>query len=485
MEKVKLKKLVEKPISGEWGDEDTLGDGINIIRTTNFSKSGIIDYSNLTRRLIQKKNKKGELEIDVEKIESKKLIDEDIIIEKSGGGPNSPVGRVVYFEGKDDQLYLCNNFTAILRPKKNLINARYLFYQFSYLYLIGKVKKYQNQTTGLFNLKLPRYLDVEIKIPNKEQQVLVVAQLNKIQELINERKETIVLLDDYKLSLFLEMFLENPESNKWEFKVISKTKIFESTQYGTALKANDEGNGMPVLRMNNITYSGKISLDNIKWVEFSDTEKEKLELNDRDVLFNRTNSPKLVGKTGVWAEGNGYTFAGYLIRIVLNESLMNPYYFSGYFNSHYGKKVLANKARPSGSMSNLSATTLRKQKILIPPINLQIKYEVESNKISLQKHKYEESLIFLERLFQAKLHNAFSENADINEDKIFEDLIKDFTINDLKKGERIEYLLSWLKKNKFSNIENYETAIEKLLHLLEDGTIKQYISKNNIKIKKG
>ena len=94
MNKTLLKDLIEKPITGEWGLE---GNRIKVLRSTNFSNKGVIDLKNLVFR-----------DIPEHKIVSKKLKKGDIIIEKSGGGPNQPVGRVVYFDL--DEEFICNNF---------------------------------------------------------------------------------------------------------------------------------------------------------------------------------------------------------------------------------------------------------------------------------------------------------------------------------------------------------------------------------------
>ena len=91
-----------KPLSGEWGQEPSDGRGVKVLRTTNFTDSGYIDYSNVVMRQIESK-----------KVEAKSLIDGDILIEKSGGSDNKPVGRVVYYQETSEN-YLFNNFTAFI-----------------------------------------------------------------------------------------------------------------------------------------------------------------------------------------------------------------------------------------------------------------------------------------------------------------------------------------------------------------------------------
>lgn len=91
---------VVKVISGSWGTEDIEGNGVNIIRTTNFRNDGKIDFSDIVKRSFLKKvvDEKGRERfiVDHDRINNNKLLHGDIIIEKSGGGPETPVGRVVF-----------------------------------------------------------------------------------------------------------------------------------------------------------------------------------------------------------------------------------------------------------------------------------------------------------------------------------------------------------------------------------------------------
>ena len=142
MKQYRLDEIFEKPISGEWGNELSENKiGVKVIRTTNFTNKGMLDLKDVVER-----------DIDTIKYDKKRLRCGDIIIEKSGGSPNQPVGRVVIFE-KNMENYFCNNFTSILRPKEGF-NSKYLLYMLMNLYMQKKVLKFQNKTTGIINLKL-------------------------------------------------------------------------------------------------------------------------------------------------------------------------------------------------------------------------------------------------------------------------------------------------------------------------------------------
>jgi len=140
-----IQDLISAKISGEWGIDPVSDNFVKVLRTTNFSNEGRLNLSSVVER-----------EIDEVKVQKKKLQYGDIIIEKSGGSPNQPVGRVVFFDIDDGNTYLCNNFTSILRPCDKVF-PRYLFYCLFALHLRKKTLAYQNKTTGIINLQECKY----------------------------------------------------------------------------------------------------------------------------------------------------------------------------------------------------------------------------------------------------------------------------------------------------------------------------------------
>jgi len=144
-------QYIQDSYPGEWGVDDNDGTGIKVIRTTNFTNNGKLDLSNVVTRIIEEK-----------KVNRKGIQKYDTILERSGGTADNPVGRVVLFE--DDGVYLCNNFTQVLRFKD--INPRFAFYALYYFYQTNKtaIRGMGNKTTGIQNLNMSKYL--EIGIPN-------------------------------------------------------------------------------------------------------------------------------------------------------------------------------------------------------------------------------------------------------------------------------------------------------------------------------
>ncbi len=123
--------------------------------------------------------------------------------------------------------------------------------------------------------------------------------------------------------------------------------------------------------MNNLGYDGVWDLFNLKHVALAGADQEKYTVRPGDLLFNRTNSPELVGKAGVWELDKPFAFAGYLIRVRFDEKPVLPDYVSGYLNSVPGKWYLFDRAKPSNTMSNFSASMFAEIPLGVPPLPLQ------------------------------------------------------------------------------------------------------------------
>ncbi|HQB10861.1 MAG TPA: restriction endonuclease subunit S, partial [bacterium] len=210
MKLVKIKDVILNKISGEWGEEADESNSTPVIRTANFRNNGKVDFDNLVFR-----------NIPTHKINAKRLIDGDVIIEKSGGSPTQPVGRVVFFANSFGKTFLCNNFTSILRPDKELVFPEFLFYVLFYNHKMGKTLRFQNKTTGIINLQLDKYLESEIPLPSLAEQIQIATVLSKAEDLIAKRKEGIELLDEFVKSTFLEMFGDPVRNEKgWDKKTL-------------------------------------------------------------------------------------------------------------------------------------------------------------------------------------------------------------------------------------------------------------------------
>ena len=157
---------------------------------------------------------------------------------------------------------------------------------------------------------------------------------------------------------------EFPKS--WIWTDVGKTT--SQVQYGTSIKADaDEKNGILILRMGNI-QDGILDLSDLKYVSKNNEDISSFYVHQGDILFNRTNSPELVGKCAIVDDDIKAIFASYLIRIKCYSDILLSNYLCWWIMSPFGRQW-ARFVRTDGvSQSNINATKLKSLQIPLPPL---------------------------------------------------------------------------------------------------------------------
>jgi type I restriction enzyme S subunit len=162
------------------------------------------------------------------------------------------------------------------------------------------------------------------------------------------------------------------KANGWKSMRLGAIALM--SQYGLSCPASADGD-VPMLRMNNLTTDGKLDTSDLAYVRLSNDEFEKYRLQKGDLLFNRTNSNELVGKTTLFELDEDYVFASYLIRFKLNPKLVDPRFVTYFFNTDESKDYLRKLASKGVSQSNINPTIL-KERFFVPVPPLQAQTEI-------------------------------------------------------------------------------------------------------------
>lgn len=245
----------------------------------------------------------------------------------------------------------------------------------------------------------------EVDIPPLSEQQRIAAILDKADELRRKRKRATELLDSLAQSIFLEMFGE-PTTNRHSLRFGRIGDLLDEVQYGTSEKAGETGD-YPILRMGNVTNDGRIIVNDLKYIDLNEKDVDKFTVRKGDILFNRTNSADLVGKTAVFDKDERFAFAGYLVRARVREGV-SPDYISGYLNSRHGKATLRGMAKSIVGMANINAKEMQSIKILIPDTFSQRAFSSALSAITTQRSEYTGQLQSLESLFSSLQQRAFS-----------------------------------------------------------------------------
>lgn len=250
-----------------------------------------------------------------------------------------------------------------------------------------------------------KYLkDIQVPFPSLTTQQKIAAILDAADAYRQKTKALIEKYDQLAQSLFLEMF-GDPATNPKGWEVVTIRDMVCEVKYGTSSKAGEKG-AYPYLRMNNITYQGFMDLTDLKYIDISISEREKYLVRKGDVIFNRTNSKELVGKTGLITSNEEMVIAGYLIRIRVNE-FANPYFLWAHLNSKWAKLILMNMCKNIVGMANINAQEMQSIKILKAPLTLQTQFADRIQWIEAQKQQARAALAKADELFNSLLQRAF------------------------------------------------------------------------------
>lgn len=319
-----------------------------------------------------------------------------------GNGAN--VGLCLYYDGKFEayqRTYILNNFKGYLK---------YLYFNLLFDWKRYNSNKQFGSATNY--IKLSNITEYPIPLPPLNEQKRIVDKverlldkINQAKQLIEESKESFELrraailykafrgeltvnwrelnpnvgtAEDFILkvhnleeknvkkkankSIVHEPF-KLPKSWKW----VRLEELIQHSSYGTSSKTNDDPNGIPVLRMGNIV-DGRLDLTNLKYLPADHEDIQKLKIEENDLLFNRTNSYELVGKTAIVSKeiAGKMTYASYLVNVRLYYKEILAQYICYYINSFLGRNYLLSMVTQQVGQANINATKLASLVIPLP-----------------------------------------------------------------------------------------------------------------------
>ena len=256
-----------------------------------------------------------------------------------------------------------NNHAHALRPKRDILADYWLIYFLNYSNL-------QSYITGVTVPKLnqEKMCSIAVPIPSLSEQQSIVDYLDSAFAKIDAMKANAEKALNEAKALFqasLKEMLEPKEG--WEEKKLGD--ICSDIRYGTSTPSNENGE-YKYLRMNNITNDGFLDVSHYKTISLPEKELEKCLVKRGDIIFNRTNSRELVGKSCVFTEDENMVIAGYLIRIRLKEGF-EPQFITYSMNLQRSLGLFQHLIVGAVHQANISANNIQKVIINYPPLSEQ------------------------------------------------------------------------------------------------------------------
>lgn len=390
-------------LNGLWKGENPPFVNIGVIRNTNFTKDGDLDDTDIAY-----------LDVEAKKLDKRRLQFGDIILEKSGGGPKQPVGRVALFD-KNEGTYSFSNFTAALRVRNpDEIDFRFLHKYLYWTYLSGVTEGMQSHSTGIRNLDGNAYKTIKFSFPLLSEQLRIAGILDKAFEGIAIAKAN-AEKDLQNARALFESYLQAAFTQCGEGWTEKKFGDLAEFRNGINFTKSSEGESIKIIGVKDFQNSYWAPLDNLDIVTTDGAIPLANLLRENDFLFVRSNgNMKLIGRCLlVRAISERITHSGFTIRARLNAGSVIPKYLCHFFKSNKVRQQMINsgigtniKSLNQGALSELviPLPTIAEQKKIVHKLDL---VSIEAQRLeAIYRHKIAE----LGELKKSLLHQAFNGN---------------------------------------------------------------------------
>lgn len=409
----RIKFCLSRSLAGIWGDDEK-GNKYDIVcfRVADFDYSkGCLTFDKLTIR-----------NVSAAQLQSRLLHDGDLLIEKSGGGDATPVGRVVRFNYNDKAI--CSNFIHSISVKEGYC-SNYLYYYFYGMYTNKVNLLYFNQTTGIQNLKVGEYLSQKIYLPTLVEQQAIAAYLDKwcseIDKAIATQQKRIALLQELKQSIITQAVTRGIRPDvplkdsgvEWVGKIpehweVRRLKtLCKSIRNGYVGPTRDLYHefGIPYIQSIHIK-NGDILFEREEYYVSEEWAKKHPKIKKGNILVVQTGD---IGQIALVTAKYDLCNCHALIILDINNNVISSEFLSLYLRSNIGKELML-QTKTGALLPHLNSTQIGFTKALLPPLQEQqsivAHIKKETIKIDTKISKANKCIELLEELKQSVITDA-------------------------------------------------------------------------------
>lgn len=308
-----------------------------------------------------------------EELASKTLRPGDLLVCEGG-----EIGRAAMWNGEIPQCGFQNHLHR-LRPKSaDVVTAFFMYALQAGFTLHARYEGAGNKTT-IPNLSRSRLEALEVPRPPPVEQRRIAAVLSLVRRAIENAEKTIAVIREMREAAAEQLYARGTHDGEgkespagripahWDAVPIGNHAPV--AQYGLSIRGAERGR-VPILRMN-CQRDGAVVFRDLQYVDIDDATLNAFRLRDGDILFNRTNSHELVGRTAIFHSQREAVFASYLVRLRVDASVWNPDFINYYLNRPIVQAELRTLASRGVSQSNINATKLKDFAAPVAPLKEQ------------------------------------------------------------------------------------------------------------------
>lgn len=379
-----IRECLIESFAGEWGAEPLPGNA-RVLRATDIDDEGhVIGYGALRR-------------LPIGKLTSRQLEDGDILLEGSGGGPDKPVGRVAFFDiAKHQGPAVCSNFFKTLRPDPRLVEPKFLWRKLMWFYRQPMLLTFQQQTTGIINLKFEEYLNAAIEVPaNLAEQRAIAQILDTLDIAIRETEALIDKLKAAKQGLLHDLLTRGIDANgqlrppqseapqlykesrlgwiprEWDCETVSSS-IEGTPRNGIYKPAGDIGAGVLLVGQTAFTPEGSVDFNLARRACTSAVECDAFGLKQDDLLVSRVFATREgVGQPVIVPElPEVAVYESNMMRLRVRQSVVLPHLLFLWLKHRTARAWVMSRAFASNQAS-INRETICSVPVPLPPMDEQ------------------------------------------------------------------------------------------------------------------
>lgn len=362
-----LRNLIAEHFAGDWGDDEG-EQAVAVMRSTNFTNDGQLDFSDVATRYFPK-DKAGQFG----------LLQGDLLVERSGGGPEQPVGRIGFIEG-DMPGSTVSNFVQVLRPDSQKVDASFLGWALFELQRTGIVERVQQQSTQMRNLNWRDYQRLMLPWPEIEEQRRIAAALKLVDDAIQKARAELDAARDLKRSLeagLLTGRIDLQERPKAKTKAgdlpqgWSVSPLKNLAEIGSGITLNQDRaakeNACCYLTVAHV-QRGAISNDDSRYLELSNEERKHRLLETGDILVVEGHASSMeIGRAALFEDrGQPTTFQNHLFRVRADRNQVLPKFLLHVLNSERVQRHWNAVCNTSSGLNTINRRNLRNVLVQYP-----------------------------------------------------------------------------------------------------------------------
>jgi type I restriction enzyme S subunit len=368
-----LRSLIAEQFAGDWGSDEGEA-SVAVLRSTNLTNDGLIDFGDVATRYFPK-----------EKAEAFGLKKGDLLIERSGGGPDQPVGRVGFVERTLPETTV-SNFVQVLRADAEKVHAGFLGWALFELQRTGIVERVQQQSTQMRNLNWRHYQRLLLPWPEIDEQRRIAGAIRVADDAIQKARAQLDATVELKRSLLNSVFAFGLPGQHtaiqgtkiglipagWEVRSI-RSVLAEKPDSGTSPLSRPDPPGTPILNVACVK-NGVCALADVTYVDVESADIERYRTKAGDFFVLRGNGNRdLVATGGLLREDPSVDtiYSDKLIRLRFDASAVVDRFVPYLWQSRMFLTRLQSKAESGSGLWMMSKRDICRELFARPPTDEQ------------------------------------------------------------------------------------------------------------------